>query len=602
VTPTDLPFDQINLVDFEFISKRGEHPDVVCLAWHELRSGQTTTLWRDQIGAAPPYRTDARSLFVCFAATAEVCCHLALGWPVPAAILDLSPEFRRVANGRKVPAGKGLLGAQVYYGLDPISSKHKDAMRERILQGWPYSAEEREEILRYCASDAEAMVSLLSKMLPEIDLATALHRGEWAAVSAIMEHRGVPVDQEICPHLLDKRTWTLIRDDMVPIIDATYGVYVRNNMGTWSFNVALFEGYCADAGIPWPRHENGKLDLRRKTFDAMAKCYPELEDLRQLRYARNQMRTVKLAVGCDSRNRTVLWPFKAKTGRTQPKAARWVFSPAAWMRSLIKPGPGRAVAYIDFSAMEFLIAGVLSECRPMIDLYNSGDRDPYLGFARRVGTAPASATKASHGGLRDALKVALLSAQYGISAASLALRLNVSTFEAHEMLDQHHGLFAKYWRWSDDWMAVALDTGIMRTPMGWTIRTGITELNDRSIRNWIIQAVGADILQIACIWANRRGIELCAPIHDAVLVEAPIDQIDAHVALMREIMRRASRVVLNVRADGPYELRTDATIVKYPDRYSDKRGVNIWARVLELLEKYRTAEDADAGLGIKTAG
>jgi hypothetical protein len=72
--------------------------------------------------------------------------------------------------------------------------------------------------------------------------------------------------------------------------------------------------------------------------------------------------------------------------------------------------------------------------------------------------------------------------------------------------------------------------------------------------------------------AHRRGIRLCAPVHDAVLIEAPIDEIENDVAVMREIMRRASRIVFNDEADGPYELRTDAVIVRYPDRYMDKRG------------------------------
>ena len=83
-------------------------------------------------------------LFVCFVANAECACHLALGWPLPANVLDLSPVFRCVVNGRIVPQGKGLLGALAYYGLNSIGAKHKDAMRERILQGPPFSPEERE--------------------------------------------------------------------------------------------------------------------------------------------------------------------------------------------------------------------------------------------------------------------------------------------------------------------------------------------------------------------------------------------------------------------------------------------------------------------------
>ena len=65
-----------------------------------------------------------------------------------------------------------------------------------------------------------------------------------------------------------------------------------------------------------------------------------------------------------------------------------------------------------------------------------------------------------------------------------------------------------------------------------------------------MQATGADILRIACILATRHGIKLLAPVHDAVLIEAPIERIEADVALMQEIMRRASRIVLNANPRG----------------------------------------------------
>jgi len=247
------------------------------------------------------------------------------------------------------------------------------------------------------------------------------------------------------------------------------------------------------------------------------------------------MRKVKLAVGADGRNRTVLWPFKAKTSRTQPKASQWIFSPAVWLRSLIKPGPGMALAYIDWSSMEFLIAASLSDghtgpVNNMLDMYRTGD--PYLAFAKRVGAVPSAATKTSHAEVRDKYKIMLLAVQYGMATETLAARLGVSTFEAHQMLMQHRELFAQYWQWSDDWVQHALQTGVMRTALGWTCRTGITEFNERSIRNWPVQATGADILRIACILATRHGIELLAPVHDAVLIEAPVDKIEADVALM----------------------------------------------------------------------
>jgi DNA polymerase I len=382
VTPTELPFAEIWLHDFEFVPQPGERPDVVCLVAHELRSGKTLRLWRDEFGRHTPYRTDRGVLFVSFVANAECACHLALGWPLPARVLDLSPTFRNLTNGRHTPEGKGLLGALRYYGLDAIGTKQKDAMQKRLMQGWPFTPEERRQILIYCESDVDALGRLLQRMLSEINLGVALYHGEFAAASALMEHRGVPIDMAVFAQLADKETWSAVRDAMVPAIDAQYGVYVRDDAGDWSFSLKLFMAYLAREGVTgWPVLESGKLNMRRKTFEDMTRGWPQLENLRQLRYARDKMRKVKLAVGTDGRNRTVLWPFKAKTSRTQPKAAQWIFSPAVWLRSLIRPNPGTAVAYVDYSSMEFLIAASLSDrhCGPvntMLDMYNSGD--PYL--------------------------------------------------------------------------------------------------------------------------------------------------------------------------------------------------------------------------------
>jgi DNA polymerase I len=107
-----------------------------------------------------------------------------------------------------------------------------------------------------------------------------------------------------------------------------------------------------------------------------------------------------------------------------------------------------------------------------------------------------------------------------------------------------------------------------------------------------VQSTGADILRLAVVWATRHGLRLIAPVHDALVLEAPLERIDRGVSHLQEIMRRASRVVLNATAGGTVELRTDATIVRYPDRYSDKRGEAIWRRVLDLLADQERREKA----------
>ena len=387
--------EQVIYADFEFIAKPGEPPDVVCLAWREEPSGQTYQLWRDQLGATPPYRTDNRALFVCFVGNAELHCHLALGWPLPANVLDLSAEFRRVTNGRTVPAGKGLLGALAYYGFNETDCKRKEAMRKRIMQGWPFTAEEREEILRYCASDIDALYLLLARMLAEIELPNALHRASLLPPCAYGVPRRADRHGDISAARRCSMPGAMCATRWCRLIDADYGVYVKGLDGDWHFNLEHFGKYLARAGITgWPITEQGKLSLKRKTFEDMAKGHPQLEGLRQLRHARDKMRKIKLAVGADGRNRTVLWPYKAKTSRTQPKASQWIFSPAVWLRSLIKPAPGMALAYVDWSSMEFLIAAGLSNDPVMLEFYRVGTRISRLpsGSERLRARPPSRAT------------------------------------------------------------------------------------------------------------------------------------------------------------------------------------------------------------------
>ncbi len=48
---------------------------------------------------SPPYALDKDSLVVAYYASAEMGCHLSLGWPMPVNLLDLFTEFRNHTNG-----------------------------------------------------------------------------------------------------------------------------------------------------------------------------------------------------------------------------------------------------------------------------------------------------------------------------------------------------------------------------------------------------------------------------------------------------------------------------------------------------------------------
>ena len=142
--------------------------------------------------------------------------------------------------------------------------------------------------------------------------------------------------------------------------------------------------------------------------------------IRELRHTLGQLRLNALAVGADGRNRCLLSAFQARTGRNQPSNSRYIFGPSCWLRGLIKPERGRAVAYVDWSQQEFGIAAALSGDGAMMEAYSSGD--PYLTFAKQAGAVPADATKQSHPHKRGQLKVVLPRSAYcfGVESAEVA--------------------------------------------------------------------------------------------------------------------------------------------------------------------------------------
>ena len=163
-------FREVWLVDTEFQAPAGERPAPVCVVARELRSGRLVRRWRGEFSALPPFPIDGQSLYVAFYASAELGCHLALGWPMPVNVLDLFAEFRCITNGQPLPTGRGLLGALTYYGFDHIAATEKEAARELVMRGGPWSEDERARILDYCESDVASLAQLFARMAPALDL------------------------------------------------------------------------------------------------------------------------------------------------------------------------------------------------------------------------------------------------------------------------------------------------------------------------------------------------------------------------------------------------------------------------------------------------
>jgi DNA polymerase I len=158
----------------------------------------------------------------------------------------------------------------------------------------------------------------------------------------------------------------------------------------------------------------------------------------------------------------------------------------------------------------------------------------------------------------------------------------VSLFEAGEILAR---LRARFHRFESYAQSVVDHAGLeleLTTPFGWVMQCP-PGINPRTVRNFPIQSTGAEILHAACILAERRGIPIVAPVHDALMAETTLDRADEMSVALDRVMRDASAVVLR-----GYELRTDVQIVRPGARFHDDRGVEMWNTIERILRKLET--------------
>jgi DNA polymerase I-like protein with 3'-5' exonuclease and polymerase domains len=200
-----------------------------------------------------------------------------------------------------------------------------------------------------------------------------------------------------------------------------------------------------------------------------------------------------------------------------------------------------------------------------------------LTFAKQAGAVPSNATKETHKAERDQFKVCALAVQYGMGEHSLSQAIGKPVAYARELLRLHRRTYPRFWEWSQAAVNHAMLYGWLQTVFGWRIHVG-PDANPRSLANFPMQANGAEMLRLACCLATESGIVVCAPVHDAVLIEAGADAIDGEVTRMQGVMRKASEIVLS-----GFALRTDAKVIRHPDRYIDDRGRVMWEHVGVLL-------------------
>ena len=576
-------FGEVNIVDTEYMAPRGENPLPICVCAQELFSGKKHTVWFDEPPYPPcPYDLSENSLFVSYNASAEESVHIALGWPQPANTLDLLAEFRHLMNNVTYEGKRSLVAAAEHYGLPNADQAYKDRMTARCIQGPPFTPSEKHDILKYCHSDVTLTTALLNLLIDkdqiffnDDEVNFALFRGEYTSALAHVEYHGIPLDKDLITRF--KANWDDLFHLFIDKVNPAYNVYEKYRLRKWKFLE-----YVMKEGIPWEIRE--KSGLPRMDDDYMkekAIVYPQLQELRQTMILQNKLKIRDLPMDKNGYNRTHSMPFRAKTGRNQPKASENIFGASAMFRNNIRAHEeGYAFAALDFAQEEYRIAGVLSGDLDMQQAYEEGDY--YINLAIAVGAAPPGATKQSHPLIREEFKQLALAVNYGQSPQGFAKRAGIPEIYAEHLFKQIKNRFPVYWHWIEQ----VTDKGFLElkisTCLGWRLQTAHEKWN--TVMNFTMQGHGSEILHLCVCNLVRAGLPVCGTLHDAVFLEDTIENIETTVQKASEIMIDASKQILCGHA-----IRVDTKIFPYPEHYYDARSAG-WDKLIAALEEVERAK------------
>lgn len=595
------------------------------------------------------------TVFVAYNVQAEGRSFLALGLdPTKFKWVDLFLEYRCLTNHSDIMYGKHLIKGKIVNTVRPnlygvgtkknnakpehtlaaaifkmlnisIDTAHKTEMRDLIISTPDkFTKKQQEDILEYCESDIEYLPKLLKavvekykKYLNNDDKQLSLLkeeiylRAEYTARSAIMESLGYPFNYEETKNFADsiEDILSIIAKDInsqfpnikpfrFDIKDQRFKVNTKNVKhwikhcpyeGSWERTPKEAYSLAMDAFTKFFKYRH---NYPRDNFGAQMLRYLKTKQaLYGFRPSLSGKKTFWGYVGSDGRARAYLNPYGSMTARTQPGSTGFIPLKSAWMRSLIQPKQGRALAAIDYGSQEYLLAALVSKDEKMIEAYKTGD--VYLAFAKEIKLVPKDATKKSHPNERQMCKSCVLGISYGLSKVGLARDLtqelgrDVSEDEADTLIDSFYDTYLRYADWKEEVLDSYQIKGYLKLPCGWYV-WGKNQ-NDRSVKNFPLQGFGSSIMRKAVALAQDAGLQVPFTLHDAVYIE--YDSFDYKaIDVLRQAMlgaflfyfdgkmkKKAELIRLDCETWGPdYDVKEIKTpqgyLVKQEKIHIDERG------------------------------
>ena len=380
-------------------------------------------------------------------------------------------------------------------------------------------------------------------------------------VLAAMEHHGMLVDRAALAALEGDLAARLTESEVS--IYATAGETFNIN-STQQLAQILFDRL----GLKPPKRTKTGYSTDAEVLEQLAGLHPLPGQVLAHRTLQKLQSTYVQAlpgfIAVDGRIHTTLQQTVAATGRLasqNPNLQNIPIREAVGrpIRRVFVAAPGWRFISADYSQVELRVLAHFSQDDGLVAAFREG-RDIHRATAAEVfGVDPDAVTPAQ----REAAKAVNFGIVYGISDFGLARQLGCAVADARAWIARYFERYPGVRRFMDASVAQARATGVVRTLSGRMRRLpDITSRNfprrafaERMAMNTPIQGSAADLIKQAMLAVHaelrRSGLQaqLCLQIHDELLLEAPVGEVDAAAAVLRRCMEAVGPLAVPLRVD-----------------------------------------------------
>lgn len=222
------------------------------------------------------------------------------------------------------------------------------------------------------------------------------------------------------------------------------------------------------------------------------------------------------------------------------------------LRKMFTAKDGCVLVDADYSQIELRVLAHLSQDQTMIDAFKNGE-DIHAVTASKILNVPIEQLTKEQ---RSSAKAINFGIVYGMGEYTLSQDLGISFKQAKEYMDEYFSKYSGVRAYMDQLKKDARKNGYVKTLMN-RIRyipelkspsAAIRSYGDRTAMNTPVQGSAADIIKLAMVNVYNRlkeenlEAQLILQVHDELIIEAPENEVDKVMSILRTEMENAVKL------------------------------------------------------------